>query len=152
MYHGYTFSALFFAISVELWWGGIGAFLLRIEIFLYGKLVSSACYASNSIVQFNHEGFVICSNNLATYVYQAQIKKIELFRLLQGMFHGYPFFALFFAFLVDLWWGCNGALFLRIENILYGKLMSSTCYASNSIVQFNNKGFVICSNDLATCV
>ena len=49
--------------------------------------------------------------------YQAQIKKTNFIHLLQGMYHGYPFFALFFAILVDLWWGCNGALLLAIENI-----------------------------------
>ena len=49
--------------------------------------------------------------------YQAQIIKIELYSLITRYVHGYPFFALFLAFSVDLWWGCNGALLLGIENI-----------------------------------
>ena len=49
--------------------------------------------------------------------YQAQIKKSNFIHLLQGMYHGYTFFALYFAIPVDLWWGGFGALILRIENI-----------------------------------
>ena len=49
--------------------------------------------------------------------YQAQIKKSNFIHFLQGMYHGYPYFALFFAISVDLWCGCNGALLLGIENI-----------------------------------
>ena len=37
--------------------------------------MSSACYASNSIVQLDHKGFVICSNDLATYVLSGADKK-----------------------------------------------------------------------------
>ena len=49
--------------------------------------MSSACYASNSIVQFNHKGFVICSNNLAIYVLSGTDKKKSHFiYLLQGMY------------------------------------------------------------------
>ena len=47
----------------------------KLRLFLYGKLMFSACYASNSTVKFNHKGFVICSNNLATYVLSGTDKK-----------------------------------------------------------------------------
>ena len=93
----------------------------KMRIFLYGKVMSSACYASNSIVQFNHKGFVICSNDLATYVLQTQIKKIELYSLITRYVYGYPFFALFFAISVDLCWGGIGKFLLRIENIFLRK-------------------------------
>ena len=49
--------------------------------------------------------------------HQAQIEKIELYSLISRYVHGYPFFALFFAFSVDLCWGGNGAFLLRIEYI-----------------------------------
>ena len=31
MYQGYAFVAIFFAISFELWWGGQGTLLFKIE-------------------------------------------------------------------------------------------------------------------------
>ena len=40
----------------------------ELKIILYRKLMLSACYASNSLIQFNHKGFVISRNDLATYV------------------------------------------------------------------------------------
>ena len=53
--------------------------------------MSSACYASNSIVQFNHKGFVICSNDLATDVLSGTDKKSNFIHLLQGMCTVIPF-------------------------------------------------------------
>ena len=41
--------------------------------------MSSACYASNSIIQFNHKGFVICSKDLSTYVSSGTDKKNRTF-------------------------------------------------------------------------
>ena len=153
MYHGYHFFALFFAISVDLWWGGNGALLLAIENSLYVKLMSSACYASNSIVQFNHKGFVICSNDLATYVLSGTYKKNRtLFTYYKVCITVTPFS----LFSLQFWSTFGGDVMERyyqqLKISLYGKLMSSACYASNSIVQFNHKGFVICSNNLATYV
>ena len=52
--------------------------------------------------------------------HQAQIKKIKLFSyksLIKRYVSRLPLFALFFAISVDLWWGGNGALLLRNENI-----------------------------------
>ena len=72
--------------------------------------MSSACYASNSFVQLDQKGFVICSNDLVALVSLARIKKSNSIHLLQGIYYGYPFFALYFAISVDLWWGGNGAL------------------------------------------
>ena len=49
--------------------------------------------------------------------YQAQVKKTNFIHLLQGMYHGYTFFVLFFAISVDPWWVGFGAFILRIKNI-----------------------------------
>ena len=114
--------------------------------------MSSACYASNSIVQFNHKGFVICSINLATYVLSGTDKKRTLFTYYKVCITVTPFS----LFSLQFWSTFGGDVMKRyyqqLKISLYGKVMSSACYASNSIVQFNHKGIVICSNDLATYV
>ena len=67
----------------------------KLRIFLYGKLMFSACYASNSIVKFNHKGFVICNNNLATYVLSGTDKKNELYSLITRYVSRLPLFRSF---------------------------------------------------------
>ena len=125
----------------------------ELRISLYGKLMSSACYASNSIVQLNHKGFVICSNNLATYVLSGTDKKNRtLFTYYKVCITVTPF-----SLFTSQFWSTFGGdvmerYYQELRIFLYGKLISSSCYASNSIVQFNHKGFVICSNNLATYV
>ena len=107
MYHGYPFLALFLAISVDLWLGGNAALLLGIENISLGKIYVFRLLRFKFQIQFNHKGFLICSNDLATYVSSGTDEKSNFVHSLQGMYDGYPFFALFFAILVDLWWGSN---------------------------------------------
>ena len=113
----------------------------------------SACCASNSIVKFNQKGFLICSNNLATYVLSGTDKKKRtLFTYYKVCITVTPFS----LFSLQFWSTFGGDVMERyyqpLKISLYGKVMSYACYSSNSIVQFNHKGFVICSNDLATYV
>ena len=115
--------------------------------------MSSACYASNSIVQFNHKGFVICSKNLATYVLSGTDKKNRtLFTYYKVCITVTPFSLFTSQFRSTFGGVVLERLYYGLRIFLYGKLMSSACYTSNSIVQFNHKGFVICSNNLAIYV
>ena len=115
--------------------------------------MSSAYYASNSIVQFNYKGFVICSNDLATYVLSVTYKKNRTFFTYYKVCNPVTPFSLFTSQFRSTFGGVvMERYYKKLRIFLYGKLMFSACYASNSIVKFNHKGFVICSNNLATYV
>ena len=115
--HGYPFFALFFAFSVDLCLGGIGAFFIRIENISLRNTYVFCLLRFKFHCSVQPQGICNLQQGPSDICLIRHLKKNRTLFTYTRYVYGYPFFALFFAFSVDLCWGGIGAFLLRIENI-----------------------------------